>query len=121
MRSVVHNVFRHPRVLLRVIASVLLVDLIALALGIAFLFIVHGLIFTLFFLARYWSPAYGVLTRLLGRHENAQVFTPLPITWWRIPLLIVNVGMRLALIVIGLWVLYSGGFWGQNLIYILAR
>jgi hypothetical protein len=117
----VFGLFRETRALLKLLGVVLLVEAVVLTAGVAFLLILHGFVFALFLSARYWKPAYGLLAWALPLGIQVSEFAPIPMTWWRAPLFIVNMTVRLGMIGVGMWILFRAGFCGQNFICLLAK
>ena len=115
------GLFPETRVLLKRLGVVLLAEAVILAAGVAFLLILHGLVFALILSARYWRPPFDLWVRVLRDPEYAWVFTPVPMTWWRVLFFIVNMTVRLGMIAVGLWIIFKVGFCGQNFICLLAK
>ncbi len=104
----------------RIVAIVLIVEVLTLALGVAFLLIVHGLFIGFIYLALYWQPAYMLLNRLAGV-EGAQSNIVFPRPWWRYLTFSLQLGLRILMVVLGIWILLNNGFCNQNIICILLK
>jgi hypothetical protein len=109
----------NPNLLLRLIAITVILEFSSLALGFAFFLIVHGLIFGVLWFMFYWEPAYRIYTRILQLPPTQFVRAPIP--WWRIGLLGVKAIIILFFLYLGMRILISNGFLGQNLIYAIFK
>jgi hypothetical protein len=113
------RVLYRPPNLFRIFAFAILVDLIALVLGFAFLLIMNGLLMGFIRIAIYWQPAWKLLIRFLGIQNTSTVLSPPNIRWWQYITISIHVGLRITLIGVGIWMLHRTGFCGQNLICML--
>jgi hypothetical protein len=94
---------------------------ISLLLGFSFFLIAHGLIFGFLWLSPYWPPAFAFSKRyLLFPHGNVEAKS-IPVTWWRIPTILLKGGLSLAMICAGFLVLFTRGFLAQNILWLLFR
>ena len=105
--------------ILRFMGILLLVDIIALVLGVAFFLIAHGIAMTTLRLAVHWQPAHRLVKRLaLGTSTSG---TAAPLTTISKVSLLISIAIRVSLISLGVWLLFDLGFLGQNIIWIATH
>ena len=97
---------------------VAILELVAIALGLAFFFIVHAIIFGAAWFALYWRPAYQIYTKVLNIQDSEFVTVPIP--WWRTIILSVKAIIVIFFLYFGIKTLLTNGFLAQNLIYIFV-
>jgi hypothetical protein len=107
--------FTNPKHFFRMWVVFAVLEFSALALGIAFFLLVHGVIFGIIWFAFYWEPAYRIYTRVVNIESTR--FIKLPLPWWRIILLCIKGLLVLLFFYIGVKVILDNGLLGQNLIY----
>ncbi len=93
----------------------IVVGFVSLAVGIAFFLISQGLILGILWFLLYWEPAYRVYVRLMQIPQAQFIRAPIP--WWRAILLGMKVLLVLLFFSLGIRILITNGFLGQNLIY----
>jgi hypothetical protein len=102
--------------MLRLMGIMLVFAFLSLPLGIAFLIIAQGLIHSLIWLGLFWKPAGNILTKITGVAYPFPVFSIATIGVWRAISLTMHMAIAVALVAVGLAVLYQRGFCGQNFI-----
>lgn len=102
------------RGVLRLWGFLLLVDVIALMFGIAFLLIAHGLMMGIIRQAHHWQPAYRFCKRVADFPVASS--TRGPITILGAVHSVISIALTVALVGFGIWILFKVGFCGQNLI-----
>ena len=105
----------NPQQFFRLWIIVVVLELSAMALGIAFFLMVHGLIFGIAWFVPFWEPAHRIYSKVLN--TQASEFVRAPIPWWRVILLIVKALLVLFFFYLGIKYLMEDGFLGQNIIY----
>ena len=113
--------FPETRSFLKKAGIYLLAELVLFLLGISFVLIVNGLVFALLRSAPYWMSPSNFLYRYLPKSIREQGGFPIPLTWWRVPILVIIIAVRLSMVVLGFWLLFNDGFCTQNLICLLLR
>jgi hypothetical protein len=109
----------HWRNFMRLIIPIIIVGLISLAFGFAFMLIVNGIAFTILRLALYWQPAYSFYINAARLSDAPEQIPKLHLTPGDIFYLFIRLTPYLFSICAGLWLLFELGFCGQNLICIL--
>jgi ABC-type arginine transport system permease subunit len=104
--------------IVRLWVIVAILEIVAIALGLAFFFIVHAIIFGVAWFALYWRPAHQVYTKALNIQDNEFVRVPIP--WWRTVILSVKAIIVIFFLYFGIKTLITNGFLAQNLIYIFV-
>ena len=107
--------FADPKLLLRAMLVLAVLELGALLLGVAFFIIIQGLFLGVAWFFLYWKPAFAIFTKSLNIEDVE--FMRLPIPWWRVILLGIKALIILFLICFGTQFLFTHGFLDQNLIY----
>ena len=109
------DVFFQPVVILRLFVLLLLTNLIALALGVAFVLITFGLFNGGYRLAQFWQPAYTFFVKVLRIPDAPAKLPPYRNHRW-IPLAtFLYAALTIGFIAWGVWWLSDKGFCGQNL------
>jgi hypothetical protein len=93
---------------------------ILLVFGFGFYFIFQGLFFAALILSPHNKIAYVAIAKVAKFSYAENTFTPLPIPWWRYPVLFIRLGLRLFLVGFAVWFLLTKGFCNQNIICMLA-
>ena len=100
---------------LRQLAIVMLLELSALILGIAFFMIVYSLIHGVLWFSPHWEPAHRIYCKVLK--VQGSEFVRAPLSWKQATLLGIKLLYLLIFFAGGLYVLLAEGFLGQNFIY----
>ena len=98
------------------IGSVVLLDVLALILGWAFFLIVHGLMYSIIWLAPYWSYARKVFVKFTGLPDTIPLIAKNPLTCWSLVVFAIKAITLILFFILGLWGLFRNGFCGQNFI-----
>ena len=107
------------RGILRAWGFLLLVDIVASVLGIAFLLIAHSTAMGIVGLSAHWQPAHRLVRRLVLGSPTSGTTVRLTL-FGTLPFLIL-IGVRALMIGLGVWLLFDLGFWGQNFIWIATH
>ena len=107
------------RGILRAWGFLLLVDVIALVLGIAFLLIAHSIAMGTLRLGVHWQPAHRLVKHLAFGPSTSG--TAAPLTTLGVVCLFISIAVRALMIGLGVWLLFDFGFWGQNLIWLATH
>jgi hypothetical protein len=111
----------HWRNIMRLIIPIIIIGMIALALGFAFMLIVNGIAFTILRLALYWQPAYSLYTNATRLSDVPEQIPKHHLTRGDIFYLFIRLTPYLFSICAGIWLLFELGFCGQNLICMLLN
>jgi len=109
------------RSLLHGMGFLLVVDIVALALGFAFFLIAHGTLMGLLRLAPYWRPAAKVFRLAFDQPNSSDAIAQLPVRGYHAFRLIRTVAVMAILVGLGVWLLVQNGFCAQNIICIATR
>ena len=111
----------HRNAWIRGIGILLLFEAMSFAAGVGVWLILHGLAFGLFRVSMYSRPLLNRFLRLVGAPEVSAELPHLPLTPLRALTLSLHLGMRIAMVALGVSLLVRLGFCGQNLICALLR
>ena len=100
---------------MRQLAIVMLLELSALILGIAFFMIVFSLIHGVLLFSPHWEPAHRIYCKVLK--VQGSEFVRAPLSWKQVALLGIKFLYLLIFLAGGLYALMAEGFLGQNFIY----
>lgn len=103
---------------LRLIIAFIFLLLLSSLLGIFFILIMQGLIFTSLHLAFFFQPAFALVSKLIGLDNSEITFVPHKPKWWESPIWIINTLIFSLPLIAGIWFLIQEGFLNQNLIYL---
>jgi len=107
--------------LLHGLGFLLVVDVIALALGFAFFLIAHGILMSLLRIAPYWRPAGKVFQRVFDQSNSPETAVRFPIRGYHAFRFIRSAALWVVFIGIGVWMLIQNGFCTQNIICIIVN
>jgi len=106
-----------PRSFLRVAGIVFVIEIIALAFGIAFFIITSSLWLGLRWFSLYWQPAYFLLfIKLADIRDIPPELSKPDLPWYRIIILLIKAAIVLGIFYLGVNILIKQGFCGQSLI-----
>ena len=108
------------RGLLRLMAFLLVVDIVALVFGIAFFLIAHGLAMGMFRQVLHWQPARSFFERIIGHPIEYTSQSGIFRAFSAVHSVIVIV-ITVAFIGLGIWLLLTLGFWEQNIIWSICH
>lgn len=109
----------HPLFRGCVIIFVLLLSL--LLLGFGFFTIFQGIFLVFFKIGPYYPPIYKLLQKALNVSSLPSTTESVPITIWKIPSLVLWIGVIGACFYSGFYILFHSGFLAQNLIWLILK
>ena len=108
------------RGLLRLMAFLLVVDIVALVFGIAFFLIAHGLAMGVIRQAWHWQPARSLFQRIIGHSTESTSQSGILRTIGAVHSVLM-IALTVAIVGLGIWLLLTLGFWEQNIIWIVCH
>ncbi len=104
------------RRLLKLMGMFVIAEILLVLISVAFFAIVHGIFWGLLTLSKVWSPAYRIVSKVFAGPYARSTMPQINLTGWLILGLLLQGGFAIAFIIVGINMLFTGGFCSQSVI-----